>query len=151
MFALIKSRKFDCRKGLFRGAVTVIRKPSAFATFATVLNTGFPSGDKALYKPSRVNPVSLASQLIFFARPITPSACTMHAGSSSASMEGGVTGLLPGGMQAEPNRIPNRRTVRTIPNRSEFSSQEAHRPVAHSALSRCSLHARGRRRLRLFR
>src|SRR5262245_40808873 len=48
--------------------------PRAFTTLSTVARLGLPSGERALYNPSREIPVSLASWAIPRARAISPSA-----------------------------------------------------------------------------
>jgi hypothetical protein len=59
--------------------------PSALITFQIVPNSGLPSPESALYKPSRLMPVSLASLVMPRARAITPKLLAIKAGSLPAS------------------------------------------------------------------
>src|ERR1700732_2606023 len=72
----------DLRHWLFRvrlatSGVSFI--PSAFTTFSIVPRLGLPSADNALYRPSRVSPVSFARRTIPYARAILPRATAMKA------------------------------------------------------------------------
>ena len=57
-----------------QAAVTVNFKPSARTTFSTVANSGRPSGDRALYRLCRPNPVPRAISVMPLERATAPRA-----------------------------------------------------------------------------
>jgi hypothetical protein len=89
-FHLFEVQRILLREASVKGshpfaAAPLSSSPSARMTFITVPNSGFPLGESALQRPSRVRPVLRASCDIPRALAMLPSAVVVKVGSSRPS------------------------------------------------------------------